>query len=503
MVGITALALTAAAIVVATATPRYDASADLQIQPMAAYGTDALQGLDVFRQPTDGSSAAVTAARLFASPQYSRPFRERFGKSAGSVAIAVTPLSQADLVSIGASGPQAATAARAANEYAATIIAQRKAQFESELQQRIAQVAAQMRAIPTHDRATNPVYATLAGQLGTLRGWLGQPDPTVLLLAPATAPLAPAWPRTRLTLFVSIVIGLLLGLAAAVALELVNPRVTREDELEQTHRLPILARVPRMSSHTVDEYLRGRMPLPADVWRGYRTLRAVLANAGIEGGFPRSILVTSASPGDGKTLTAVNVALALAAADLRVTLVDADFYRPMIGTIFNVTARRDGFVRLLENPDAARNGAVPAPTHPRLKLLLASREQVHRLQLFSTRRVEQVLDRLGQESDVVVIDSPPLPEVAETLGLAEAVEAVVVCVRIGHTRRDRLGDLRDLLARRGVTPLGFFVSSRGGSQPTMYDGYAPTFLTTPAGTSLLTARAMPPEEEEAASRATW
>ena len=69
---------------------------------------------------------------------------------------------------------------------------------------------------------------------------------------------------------------------------------------------------------------------------------------------------------------------------------------------------------------------------------------------------------------------PPLPEVAEAVAFADASEAVVVCVRIGHTRRDKLAELRDLLARRGVVPLGFFVTSRRGtgrSDKSGYQGY--------------------------------
>ena len=190
----------------------------------------------------------------------------------------------------------------------------------------------------------------------------------------------------------------------------------------------------------------------------------MLSNAGGNGDrFPASIVVTSPGPGDGKTLTAVNLAIALSSAGLNVTLVDADLPRPMIGTIFNIVGHRDGVVHLLNNPESTRTGAVAAPLHARLQLLLASEEQMHELHLFDTQRVEQLLARLGRDSDVVIVDTPPLPEVAEAVAFADASEAVVVCIRIGHTRRDKLADLRELLGRRGVTPLGFFVTSRRGS----------------------------------------
>jgi receptor protein-tyrosine kinase len=168
-------------------------------------------------------------------------------------------------------------------------------------------------------------------------------------------------------------------------------------------------------------------------------------------------LVTSATPSDGKTMTAVNLAITLAAAGLRVILVDGDFHRPMVGSIFNVTARRDGLTRLLAGDDEVENVLVPAPSHAGLRLLLGTREHAHHLHLLDTEHFRAMLKRLEQEADVVVIDSPPLPEVAEALSMADAVEAVLISVRLGHTRRDQLDELRELLTRRRVAPLGFVV----------------------------------------------
>jgi Mrp family chromosome partitioning ATPase len=170
-------------------------------------------------------------------------------------------------------------------------------------------------------------------------------------------------------------------------------------------------------------------------------------------------------------LTAVNLAIALSSAGLSVTLVDADLPRPMVGTIFNIVGHRDGVVHLLNNPEAAQTGTVDAPLHARLKLLLSSEEQMHELHLLETRRVRRMLERLGAESDVVIIDTPPLPEVAEAVALADAAEAVIVCVRIGHTRRDKLAELRELLGQRGVVPLGLFITSRRASRRHDRSGY--------------------------------
>jgi len=479
------ISLAVAAGLTALTPKKYQASADLSIQALSSYGGDGFQGFDLFRSAADGSSPTVAAARVLGSPQYQNALWQQLGRRANGVSVSVTPLSQADLVTVGATARSADTAALAANTYADVIVAQRKALFQHELQQKMQQISTQIAAIPASVRSSSPTYSTLAAALGNLRTYVGSDDPTVQILTRATAPSGPSSPRPKLTLLVALLAGFLLGAAAAVALEVVNPRITREDDLMLTHRLPVLARIPRVSSRIAHGYLAGKALLPPDVWKGYRTLRAGLDTAGPNGMFPKSILVTSASPGDGKTMTAVNLSIALASAGLRVTLVDADFHRPMIGTIFSVVARRDGLVRLLADPSLGDQVTVPSPTHPRLRLLLADREQIHQLQLIDRRRFERVLERLESESDVVVIDSPPVPEVAEALTIADVASTVLVCVRIGHTRRDRLHDLRELLGRRGVAPLGFVVTTRERSQASQseYD-YATEVAATPVRRSL-------------------
>ena len=470
IVALCVISVGVAAIISYSAAKQYDASADLQIQALPVYGGDPFQGFSLFRQTVDGASPVVAAARVLGSEPYHRAVFKALGPVGNGVTVAVLPLSQADIVSLSATAPSATQAAAAANQYADTVVHLRTVLFQQQLNQKIKLVEAQIAAIPAAARRTSATYQSLAGALGQYRTYIDATDPTVQPLTRAEVPVAASWPRPKLSIAVGLVLGLLLGLGAAVTLELVNPRISREEELMLLHRLPTLARVPRISSRSAHEYLAGRSLLPPEVWKGYRTLRAVLATAGPDGGYPRSILVTSASPGDGKTMTALNLAIALASADLRVTLIDADFHRPMIGTIFNVAGPRDGLVRFLRRPEATNIATTAAPTYPRLKLLLSSREQIHQLHLLETHRVEQLLERLAEDNDVVIIDSPPLPEVAEALALADAAEAVLVAVRIGHTRRDKLSELRELLGRRGISPLGFLVTTR--SRPngeTAYD----------------------------------
>jgi capsular exopolysaccharide synthesis family protein len=203
---------------------------------------------------------------------------------------------------------------------------------------------------------------------------------------------------------------------------------------------------------------RGR--LPAHAWSGYRTAAAMLARAGEDGGYPKSILVTSAGSAEGKTMTAANLAIALSAANLNVVLVDADLHRPMVATVFKLPPVRNDLSRVLTSNSSLNSVLVPAPSHATLRLLPSHARPISDFHLMDNGRLEALLAKLEKICDVVVFDSPPLVDVTEALVLADAVDTVVVSVRIGRTRRDLLARLRELLARRGITPFGYIVTTR-------------------------------------------
>lgn len=458
IVTLVVLAGTSATVATLTATKRYSATSDLLIRPLPANDT-AHQGFNsLFLQTLDGSSAVVTAARFLSSPAIKRPCVAALPPGARGAKISLTPIGQADVISVQASASSAQRTANAANGFAACAVQNRTKAYQVELQSHIKQIKQRISLIPTATRQGNFEYASLQQSLATYVSALGSPNPTISVLSQAEIPGAPVWPRPKFALAASLLIGLLLGVGVAFLIEFVSPRISREEELQLQQRLPILARVPLLPGETGRRYLMGQEPLPPQVWKSYRVLRAVLAHAGKSGGYPKSILVTSGMPGDGKTTTAINLAIALAAADLRVVLVDADVHRPMVASFFNVAANRGGFSPMLAG-DASADELVQAPLNPGLKLVLAGRDSTGYANPVE-ERLSKLLERLSKIADVVVVDTPPLPEVAEVLDMASAVEVVIVAVRLGRTRRDKLGELRDLLASRGISPAGFVVTTR-------------------------------------------
>ena len=262
---------------------------------------------------------------------------------------------------------------------------------------------------------------------------------------------------------------LLLGAALALILELVNPRVNREEELIFEQRLPILARVPRLRRKVIRDYLARREALPQHAWEAYRTLRMNLAAAKPGGEAPRTILVTSAQSREGKTITAVNLATSLAKSGMKVILVDCDYRRPMLGAILGASPSSNA-PSFLEDPSRLPSLLVSSADVEGLSILPASPENALLVDRIDGSRVRRFFDALSELADVVIVDSAPATEVADTLPLAAEADAVLIAVRLGHTRRDRLGELRWLLAQHGVSPSGFVMAARraGDMRPSYY-----------------------------------
>jgi capsular exopolysaccharide synthesis family protein len=452
---------------------RYEAEADILITPISA-SDDTFLGISVLRESADQTRTVLTAARLIKTPQVADGVRSRLGLAESREdlldSIEVKPLGQANIVAVEGKADTAEGAAQRANAFGEELVRQRTAQFQEELQTAIGRLTTRLDALPADERDA-PEGIAVAQRLAELESLVGARDPTLQVSSRAVPPESPAWPRPVLSVAVAFLAALLLGSGFALALELVSPRVTREDELVFGHRLPILARVPRLRGRVARGFLSGREPLPGEAREAYRTLRASLSAAGPDGEFPRSILITSAMPGEGKTMTAGNLASTLALAGMRVVLIDGDLRRPMVSTLFRVPARAMGFANVLAGDAAPYEALVDAPgAGKRLRLLLANPGQAHLIDLLQPRRVQHVLSEL--EADVVVVDSPPLTQVADALALADAVEAVLIAVRLGTTRRDKLTELRRMLLQRGIAPLGFVVTSRRKSRGGAYYGQA-------------------------------
>jgi capsular exopolysaccharide synthesis family protein len=467
----TVLVCTLAAILyVATATKVYEAEADLLITPVTNSDTT-YAGLGLITASSDPTRDVETASKLVRSVNVAKRVKTQLRKTGSAQSllddVTVQPVATSNIVAITAQDDSPASAQALANAFATQAVAERTAAFHAQLDEKIKNLKPQVVKQPTETTPGDPT--SLAAQLTALELLRSGNDPTMRLETAADAPDGPSSPKKKLSIAAGILAGIVLGIGGAFALQVLDPRLRREEQLRRLYGLPILARIPKDAKAHGAGALAPESLSPSTI-EAYRTLRATLAaSRGHEMG-STSILVTSPSPSEGKTTSAINLASSLALAGNKVILIEADLRRPAIGKALGVEPRHGTGSVLLETVELQDALETTKAYGQYLQLLVAdysgaaSGWMADRLFLPSTRRI---VDEAKKLADYVIIDSPPLSEVIDALPLAQRADEVLVVVRLGKTQLTKLAHLAELLSRHAIRPVGFAVV---GAQ-TQTEGY--------------------------------
>jgi Mrp family chromosome partitioning ATPase len=456
---------------VATATKQYEAEADLLITPRSQ-DTVPLVSLPLIQDSSDPTRPVETASRLVTNIDVAERVVDELGLDdtpRGALSqVTAEPVAQSNIVAITAKAPSPEEAQALANSFAKQTIIEQTATLHRTIDEALPALrqTAQQESPAT---AASPTSATSAvGALETLRA---SKDPTLRVQTEADLPTGPVSPRPALSLAAGLIGGLILGIGAAFAMQALDPRLRREEQLRRLYRIPILARIPK-------ERGRGGKPLrPTDLSpptaESYRTLRGLLgASRSRTGGRSRTILVTGSSPSEGKSTTAINLASSLAAAGHSVILVEADLRRPAISSALGLNPRH-GVVSVLIQSVPLADALVPYSNFgPSLNLLLADGEGGWISELFALPAAREMLREAGEMADYVIIDSPPLTDVIDALPLATYADNVLIVSRIGKTDLRKLSQLGELLAENGIRPVGFAVVGTPRPKRSGYHYYA-------------------------------
>src|SRR3954468_21294594 len=452
----------AAVIYLATAPKVYEAEADLLITPVP--GSDPVYAsLGLIHDTSDPTRDVETASRLIANVNVARRVKATLRDPRTPAAllddVTVQPVAQSNIVSITAEGSTPKEAQRLANTFAIQAVADRTDTFHKQLDRSIADLKKQ---IPQSDpntptTTTNPNF--LPAQLVRMQTLRLADDPTMRVQTLADPPTSPSSPKPKLSIAAGILAGLVLGIGGAFALQVLDPRLRREEQLRRLYGLPILARIPKDSRAHGAGALAPEMLSPSTI-EAYRTLRATLAaSRGREQG-STSILVTSSSPSEGKTTSAINLASSLALAGNKVILIEADLRRPAIAKALGIEPRHGTGSVLLETVDLEDALETTKAYGHYLQVLCADYSGAEggwmagRLFLPSAQNLVTDAKKLA---DYVVIDSPPLSEVIDALPLAQRADEVLVVVRLGKSHLTKLAHLAELLQRHSIRPVGFAV----------------------------------------------
>jgi capsular exopolysaccharide synthesis family protein len=330
---------------------------------------------------------------------------------------------------------------------------------------------ARMREVAKYDLAASAaeaVYKALEDQ----RYQIGVAEAMTMsdtrILSRAKAPDKHSSPSVILNLLGGIFLGLGFGVAGALVLEYVDDTLHDADAVRKSWDLPQLGVVVKYNH-------KGAMPavatLPATdpIAEAYRTIRNSLEFASLDKAI-QILGFTSSIPGEGKSTTAINVAISLAREGKRVLMVDGDLRLPTQHRQFATTVVAPGLVELLTRSATPEEAIQPTGVE-NLDMLAAGTSPPDPGNLVESLRMRQVLLELARGYDVVVIDAPPVLAVNDPIVLARVVDAMVLVVECGNVTRRMLGEVRSRFEAAHLAPVGIVLNKMRTSN-NLYGAYA-------------------------------
>ncbi len=443
-----AAAIGSALLATSVAAKVYRAKALIQVISVSAPGKNLDPGTE--QQATQG--LATTYATLIPSPGFLQRIRgdvaggtlsvKELNRRIAAQAITTntTNATTTNLIQLTAEGPSPAAATRLANDVASGFLrkvqedaARRTAKQQKQIQDEIIRLSGQIFTLEQSPQANNGAIveqlgalrsarAALSGQYAVLVSNAANQAGSVAMPSPPYASSIPVRPRKILNILGGVLVGLLIGCGLAWLRSRLDRGLHSTEEAEKLLNVPVLASVPIRKPFSVTD------PVLSEA---YDVLRANLAFLSLEETL-RVVTFTSFNPREGKTSTVEGLAYAAVRGGMDVVVIDADVRTGMLST-------RLGYGNSVGLSDLIVGGTTPSEAitevAPGLSLLPAGRTPPNPPSLLASGRMRELIEHLRQQYSVVIIDSPPVANLADPSILAALSDGVVLIGRIRVTKR--------------------------------------------------------------------
>jgi len=261
-------------------------------------------------------------------------------------------------------------------------------------------------------------------------------------------------PRRWLNYAIALLIGLLLGIAAAIARHTLDRTVSSQEDIQEVTDKPVLASIgydPAIKKNPLLTDLGSFAPRT----EAFRVLRTNLQFLDLDQQ-PRCLVISSALQGEGKTMASTNLAIALAQTGRRTLLIDGDLRRPRVAGQLGLDAAVGLTTVLVGNTDV--KDAIQVHEASGLHFLASGAKPPNPTEILQSRVTHDLIRELGNSYDMVIIDGPPLLPVADAAVLATIADGVILVVHHGKTSRDAVGDAIMRLEQVGGRLFGLAVN---------------------------------------------
>lgn len=376
------------------------------------------------------------------------------------------------------------------------------------IQEQVNQVKERLKALPQKEleysrlerdvEINAKLYRELKDKLEAARIAEAEKVEDVSLVDRAVPPVYPVSPNKPLSYFLGAVVGLLLGLTGTFLGEQLDTSIGTIEDVETFLKLPALGIIPylRIKSEKTtllqrfwpkdlkgkEKILRMQKQLlifcssSSPVFEAYRILRTNIQTAVFKEGLRGKILLlSSAGPEEGKTITVSNLAITMAQGNIRTLLIDGDMRRSVIHKLFGIENKEPGLCDVLRTTvrpeEAIRkftdillgelgfDETLKVPGLDNLSILTAGSTPTNPAELLSSKEMGELLEKLREKFDLILIDSPPILAVTDPVILVSKTDGALLVYRVGKTARTILARAKTQLEESGVKVLGVILNN--------------------------------------------
>jgi capsular exopolysaccharide synthesis family protein len=381
---------------------------------------------------------------------------------------------QADVITVEATSRSPRRAALLANTFASEYIRFRRSADRAKIRQARAPLRAALDALPQSRRDGGP-GRSLTQRLQQLDVLESLQTGNAELVQPAELPDEPSSPQPARNAALGVVLGLLLAAGLVALAEAFDRRLRDPAEIEELLRAPVLASLAETATLRDNDPTFSNVPEPQR--EAFRMLRVSLRYFTLSRDI-RSVVITSADAGDGKTTVAWGLAVAAATAGSRTLLIEADLRRPSFTKRFGVRPRRGGLTAVLTGEAPRDEAIVPVALHDAgdelgrersLYVLAAGALPPNPSDFVESEQLASLIAGAERDFDLVVVDTPPASTVSDAIPVLRFVGRAIIVCRRGRSSRDHVRRLRQQLDALGTAVLGVVVNS--AERGAVYGGY--------------------------------
>lgn len=294
----------------------------------------------------------------------------------------------------------------------------------------------QLRQLQREADANRTLYENFLGRFKQTSEQQEMQLPDTRIIARADVPVEPNFPKKWLFLIAGAIVGALLGIVMAYLIEYFDRGYRTAPQLEEGTGLPVIGQVPSLktiSDRPPEDYVVDK-PLSA-YSEALRTVRTAIHFSNVDHP-PKTVMVTSSGPGEGKTTFCLSMARSLAAGGNKILLVDADLRRPRLARLLEIAADGKDLSALLTGASTMEQVLRHDPLVSKLDIIPAFGRAPNAQDLLGSKQMKRIVEEAATKYDLVIIDTPPILAVSDAAMVARVVDTSLFIVKWANTSRD-------------------------------------------------------------------